>query len=132
MRYLLCRGRVCVVGRAAIALRLDRRWRARRVSEVIEGGEFEAPEMRKAARRVARDRSCDEGWLNERAVWPAPHRGESAVYEDGDLRVTAASPVRVLAMKLRRARAADREDIGFLVGHLGLRSAREALDIHDR
>ncbi len=90
--------------------------------------------LRAATRRVARRHGWAEDWLNEDAAPLIPSASDGrarTVYEDAGLVVTAASAAHLLAMKLRASWPKDREDIEFLVGHLGLSSAKEAIDLHD-
>jgi len=49
------------------------------------------------------------------------------VFDHPGLRVSAASPEHLLAMKVLAARRRDAEDIGFLVKHLHLAGAEEVL-----
>lgn len=69
-------------------------------------------------------------WLNEQAsVYVAPGGDATAprVFDHPGLRVSAASPEHLLAMKVLAARRRDAEDIGFLVKHLRLVSVEEVL-----
>ena len=88
-----------------------------------------------AVRRIGRRRGWPDAWLNEEAVSAMP-RGRDGrartVYGDRNLVVAAASAEHLLAMKVRAARPKDRKDIGFLAKRLGLSSAREVLDLHDK
>jgi hypothetical protein len=54
----------------------------------------------------------------------APH-----VFDHPGLRVSAASPEHLLAMKVMAARRRDGEDISYLVRHLGLRTMAEVLEV---
>jgi hypothetical protein len=51
------------------------------------------------------------------------------VFDHPGLRVSAASPEHLLAMKVLAARRRDAEDISYLVKHLGLSSAAEVLEV---
>jgi hypothetical protein len=70
--------------------------------------------------------------LNEQAsVYVA--RGQdvdaATVFDHPGLRAAAASPRHLLAMKVLAARRRDAEDIQVLVGHLGLRSVEQVLEL---
>lgn len=69
-------------------------------------------------------------WLNEQAsVYVAPGGDPAAkyVFDHPGLRVSAASPEHLLAMKVLAARRRDAEDIRFLVRHLHLSSVKDVL-----
>jgi len=68
--------------------------------------------------------------LNEQAsayVAPGGDPNAPRVFDHPGLRVSAASPEHLLAMKVLAARRRDAEDIRFLVKHLHLASAQEVL-----
>jgi hypothetical protein len=81
---------------------------------------------------VARVFGLPSWWLNEQAsVYVA--RGADPkgprIFDHPGLRVQAASPEHLLAMKVLAARRRDADDVRFLVRHLGLRSADQVLDL---
>jgi len=82
------------------------------------------------AKAVANELGLPQWWLNEQAsVYVAPG-GDSAaprVFDHPGLRVSAASPEHLLAMKVLAARRRDSDDIRFLVKHLGLTTVDEVL-----
>ena len=121
-----------IVGAAAMSLAFDGRRVTPDIDTLILDGQGPLID---AAHRIARRRGWPPSWLYEQAVLAIPkkpdHRARP-VYGDANLVVTSASAVHLLAMKVRAGRIKDMDDITFLVGHLGLRSAGEVLDLHDR
>lgn len=123
---------IYVIGGAAMALGFDSRRLTYDVDALIR--DAHGP-VTAAVRSVGRRHGWSETWLNEQAV-PAIPRGTDGrartVYGDRNLVVTAASPDHMLAMKVRSGRIKDYDDILFLVNFLGLKSAREVFDLHDK
>ena len=76
----------------------------------------------RAVVEVARRRGLPASWLNEQATAYMP-KGDDVhgrvVFDHPGLRVTAASPERMLAMKVRAARVTDIPDLRLLVDILG-------------
>ena len=69
-------------------------------------------------------------WLNEQASAFVARGGDAnapRVFDHPGLRVSAASPEHLLAMKVLAARRRDAEDIHFLVKHLQLGRAEDVL-----
>ena len=102
--------RVYIVGGAAMALAYDRD-RHTPLDGLAAGG---CAELTEAVREVARRRGLPDSWLNERASSCIPRGGdarERVVFDHSSLRVAAASPERMLAMKVMSARRADAEDV---------------------
>jgi hypothetical protein len=119
-------GDVYVFGGAAMALAYD----ARRITRDIDALIRPHGVVLAEARQVARDLGLPDHWLNEQAsVYVAPGGDPDAarVFDHPALRVTAASPRHLLAMKVLAARRRDAHDIRLLVDQLGLRSPEEVL-----
>jgi len=115
-----------VFGGAAMALAYDARRATRDIDAVFQPHGVVLEE----ARAVATELGLPQWWLNEQAsVYVAPGGDEAAprVFDHPGLRVSAASPEHLLAMKVLAARRRDAEDIRFLVKHLRLSSAEEVL-----
>lgn len=116
--------RVYIVGGAAMALAYDSDHCTRDRDGLITDGYAELTE---AVHEVARRRGLPFSWLNEQASYIP--RGEDrrgwAVFDHPALRVIAASPERMLAMKVMSARSADIGDIRTLLGILGFTAAGE-------
>ena len=119
--------RVYIVGGAAMALAYDRD-RHTPLDGPAAGG---CAELTEAVREVARRRGLPDSWLNERASSCIPRGGdarERAVFDHSSLRVAAASPERMLAMKVMSARRADAEDVKTLLGIRGFTTARRVME----
>ena len=115
--------RVYIVGGAAMALAYDCDRYTHDVDGLITRGYAELTE---AVREVARRRGAPDSWLNE-----IPRGGdgrEKVVFDHPHLRVAAASPERMLAMKVMSARRSDAEDVKTLLGILGFTTARQVMD----
>jgi len=115
-----------VFGGAAMALAYDARRSTRDIDAVFQPHGIVLDE----AKAVAHELGLPQWWLNEQAsVYVAPG-GDSAaprVFDHPGLRVSAASPEHLLAMKVLAARRRDSDDIRFLIKHLGLTTVGEVL-----
>ena len=81
---------------------------------------------------VADELGLPRWWLNEQAsVYVAPGGDAAApkIFDHTGLRVSAASPEHLLAMKVLAARRRDADDIRFLVKHLQLTSVEQVLAV---
>ena len=117
---------VYVFGGAAMALAYD----ARRATRDIDAVFHPHGVVQEEARAVAEELGLPTWWLNEQAsVYVAPGGDAAAprVFDHPGLRVSAASPEHLLAMKVLAARRRDADDIRFLVKHLQLSTADEVL-----
>lgn len=122
------RGKVFVVGGAAMALAYD----ARRATVDVDAVFVPAAEVRKAATRVAERLQIEDDWLNDgaKAFMPGPDPERIGVFEGDHLSVAAASPRYLLAMKLLASRIErDQDDIRFLYDLCGFSTAEEGLDL---
>ncbi|PSK61353.1 hypothetical protein B0E53_06750 [Micromonospora sp. MH33] len=84
------------------------------------------------ARAVADELGLPHWWLNEQAsayVAPGGDLAAPRVFDHPGLRVAAASPEHLLAMKVLAARRRDADDIRFLVKHLGLTTTTQVLNL---
>ncbi|TYK50846.1 DUF6036 family nucleotidyltransferase [Actinomadura decatromicini] len=119
---------IYVVGGAAMALAYDARRSTRDIDAVFEPHGIVLEEVR----AVARELGLPQWWLNEQAsVYVAPGGDPAAtrVFDHPGLRVSAASPEHLLAMKVLAARRRDAEDIRFLIRHLRLGSVKDVLSL---
>ncbi len=119
-------GDVYVFGGAAMALAYDARRATRDIDAVFEPHGIVLEE----AQGVAEELGLPRWWLNEQAsAYVAPGGDPSAprVFDHPGLRVAAASPEHLLAMKVLAARRRDGEDLRFLISRLGLTSVDEIL-----
>jgi len=84
------------------------------------------------ARKVADDLGLPYWWLNEQASVHISGKEDASkrrVFDHPGLRVMAASPTHVFAMKARAARTRDIDDLRLLAGIIGVDSAGTALRI---
>lgn len=117
-----------VFGGAAMALAYDARRSTRDIDAVFHPHGVVLDE----ARAVADELGLPHWWLNEQAsayVAPGGDTAAPRVFDHPGLRVSAASPEHLLAMKVLAARRRDGDDIRFLVKHLNLASVDEVLTL---
>jgi hypothetical protein len=106
---------VFVVGGAAMALAYD----ATRVTRDVDARFLPHGIVVEEARRVAQDLGLPSWWLNEQAsvyISGKDDPGKRRVFDHPGLRVMAASPEHVFAMKALAARARDVDDLRLLAG----------------
>lgn len=119
---------IYVFGGAAMALAYDARRATRDIDAVFKPHGIVLQE----ARGVADELGLPGWWLNEQAsAYVAPGGDPSAphVFDHPGLRVAAASPEHLLAMKVLAARRRDSDDIRFLIQRLSLTSLDQVLAI---
>jgi hypothetical protein len=118
-----------VFGGAAMVLAYQARVATRDIDAVF----VPDTEVLDAAREVARERGWPRTWLNDQAsayVSALPDQDRRLVLEAPGIRCMAASPERLLAMKVLAARRAqDAGDIRFLANLLGLTGVEQVLAI---
>jgi hypothetical protein len=115
-----------VFGGAAMALAYDSRRATRDVDALFKPHGIVVEE----ALAVAAELGLPRWWLNEQAssyVAPGGDSAASRVFDHPGLRVFAASPEHLLAMKALAARPRDAEDIRQLAQVLGLHTVDEVL-----
>jgi hypothetical protein len=119
---------IYVFGGAAMAMAYDARRATRDIDAVFKPHGIVLQE----ARGVADELGLPGWWLNEQAsAYVAPGGDPSAphVFDHPGLRVAAASPEHLLAMKVLAARRRDSDDIRFLIQRLSLTSLDQVLAI---
>lgn len=119
---------IYVIGGAAMALAYEARRATRDIDAVFQPHGVVLEE----ARAVADELGLPPWWLNEQAsayVAPGGDPAAPCVFDHPGIRVSAASPEHLLAMKVLAARRRDIEDISYLVKHLGLSSTAEVLEV---
>jgi predicted nucleotidyltransferase len=119
---------VFVVGGAAMALAYD----ASRVTRDVDARFVPHGIVLDEARRVAQDLGLPPWWLNEQAsvyISGKDDPGKRRVFDHPGLRVMAASPEHVFAMKALAARTRDIDDLRLLAGMTGVRSSADALGL---
>ncbi|MBQ0989406.1 DUF6036 family nucleotidyltransferase [Micromonospora sp. PSH03] len=117
-----------IFGGAAMALAYDARRATRDIDAVFQPHGIVLDE----ARAVADELGLPHWWLNEQASAYVAAGGDAAaprVFDHPGLRVSAASPEHLLAMKVLAARRRDAEDIRFLVEHLELTTTEQVLSL---
>jgi hypothetical protein len=117
-----------VFGGAAMALAYDSRRSTRDIDAVLKPHGVVLDE----AGAVADELGLPRWWLNEQAsayVAPGGDAAAPRVFDHPGIRVSAASPEHLLAMKVLASRRRDSDDIRFLVKHLGLTTADEVLTL---
>ncbi len=120
-----------VVGGAAIALAFDERRSTRDIDAVFEP----KATVYEAAALVAERLELPPGWLNDavKGFLAGPDPAAAPVLELPGLRVLAASPQALLALKVLAHRIGeDEDDLRLLAAELGLRSAEEVLAVAER
>ena len=119
---------VFVVGGAAMALAYD----ATRVTRDVDATFLPHGIVIEEARHVADALGLPYWWLNEQAsiyISGKDDPGKRRVFDHPGLRVMAASPEHVFAMKALAARTRDIDDLRLLAGMAGVRSSADALRI---
>ena len=84
------------------------------------------------ARQVANDLGLPPWWLNEQAtayISGKDDPGKRRVFDHPGLRVMAASPEHVLAMKAQASRTRDIDDLRLLAGMIGIETPEAALQV---
>jgi len=123
-------GELHLVGGAVMCLALGARDATRDVDALLRP----AREVREAAARVAAREGVPELWLNDAVKGFLGHRNEFEPFlELPHLRVFVAHPRYLLAMKCAALRLGeefhDLDDVRYLLRHLDVRSAGEAMEI---
>jgi hypothetical protein len=117
---------IFIVGGAAMALAYD----AARVTRDVDSLFVPHGIVLDEARNVAGDLGLPPWWLNERASVYISGKGDPGkrrVFDHPGLRVTAASPRHIFAMKALAARTRDVDDLRLLAAMIGVDSADTAL-----
>ena len=121
--------RLYVIGGACMALAFDRGRSTEDIDVRIDAGHAA---LLDAAHAIARERGLPQDWLNEQAMSAidlGTDERAQTLYESRNLVVTGASAQYLLAMKLAAGRDKDITDIEYLLGHLKISQADEALAI---
>ena len=126
-------GELYVVGGAVMCLAFGARDATKDVDALFQPTRT----IREAAARIAVSAGVDEGWLNDAVKVYLSPRGEFDPFLDlSHLKVYVAHPAYLLAMKCAALRLGeefhDVDDVRYLLRHLDVRSANEALEIVSR
>ena len=119
---------IFIVGGAAMALAYD----AARVTRDVDARFLPHGIVLEEARHVANDLGLPPWWLNEQASIYISGKDDirkRRVFDHPGLRVMAASPQHIFAMKALAARARDIDDLRLLADIIGVESSTEALQI---
>lgn len=134
-RRLHARGiaaRIFLVGGAAIALAYS----ARRATRDLDGVFEPKTEIYAEAALMAEEAGLPPDWLNDGVKGLLPDRAAAEIgshFDSEGISVSVASAEYLFAMKAFAAREeVDTDDLRFLVQHLGLRDATEAIDLVER
>ena len=124
-------GSIYLVGGAAIALAYSEERLSDDIDDRIESGHGA---VQKAILEIARERGWHDSWLNEQAAYIPAGREAAAplVFYRSGLSVRAASPERILAMKVISARPKDIDDIVALLPLTDIRTLEALLDLAGR
>lgn len=117
---------IFVVGGAAIALAYD----TRRVTRDVDALYVPHGIVHDEALEVARELGLPRWWLNEQAsvyISAAEDTGKRRVFDHPGLRVVAASPRHIFAMKALAARERDVADLRLLADLAGIDSGEAAI-----
>lgn len=123
-------GELYLVGGAVMCLAFNARESTKDVDALFEP----ARAVREAAARVAATSGLDESWLNDAVKGYLSPRGDFDRFLDlPNLKVFVAHPRYLLAMKCAALRLGeefhDLDDVRYLLRHLNVRTADEALEI---
>jgi hypothetical protein len=119
---------IFIVGGAAMALAYD----ATRVTRDVDSLFVPHGVVLEEASNVARDLGLPPWWLNEQAsvyISGKDDPGKRRVFDHPGLRVTAASPRHIFAMKALASRTRDIDDLRLLADIIGVDSAEAAVRI---
>lgn len=120
-----------IVGGAAMALAYD----ANRVTRDVDATFVPHGVVLEEARNVADAMGLPPWWLNEQAsayVSTQQDKGKREVFDHPGIRVMAASPEHVFAMKAFAARSRDEEDLRALAEIIGVTTFGAALELCER
>jgi predicted nucleotidyltransferase len=120
-----------IVGGAAMALAYD----ANRVTRDVDATFVPHGVVLEEARSVAEAMGLPPWWLNEQAsayVSAEKDDGKREVFDHPGIRVMAASPEHVFAMKAFAARSRDEEDLRTLAELIGITTTNAAIDLCER
>ncbi|MCB1155359.1 hypothetical protein KDL45_16995 [bacterium] len=123
-------GEICLYGGTVMCLVYNARPATKDVDAVFEP----TSKIREACLEIAAEDGLAEDWLNDAVKGYVVDHPTRTYLELANLRVLVPEPDYLLAMKALAARfdTNDRDDVIFLIGKLGLKSAKEAFEILQR
>lgn len=122
------KGEVGIVGGAVMCLVFNARASTRDVDAIFEPSQV----IRAAAKKIARRHKLADDWLNDAAKgYLTTNFKRTSVATLSNLVIWAPEPRYMLAMKCISARwdTSDRDDVIFLLKHLGIVDVKEVLDL---
>ncbi|MDI6641437.1 MAG: DUF6036 family nucleotidyltransferase [Elusimicrobiota bacterium] len=122
------RGDIYLVGGAAMVVAYNAKVETRDIDAVFEPKR----KIYDVAKKVAEKFNLPEYWLNDAVKICLPEKPNNSavvILDEPALRVMAASPKHLLAMKLIAARREDVDDIKFLCERIGLKTSKEILNL---
>lgn len=125
------KGEIGLVGGAVMCLVYNARASTKDVDAIFEPAQI----MRKLAEEIASEEALPKDWLNDGAkAYIQPHFQRQDVLNLSHLLIWAPEPRYMLAMKCISARwdTNDKNDVIFLIRHLGLKSAHQVFDIVEK
>ncbi len=121
------KGELCLYGGTVMCLVYNARPSTKDVDAVF----IPTQEMRKAAKKVAEADGLPEDWMNDAVKGFVVEHPKRIFMDLPNLKVYVPEPDYLLAMKALAARldGTDRDDLRFLIGKMGLKSAGQIFDI---
>ena len=132
LKKLNTKGEIILYGGAVMAIVFNARKSTKDVDAIFEP----AAVIRKIVKDIGQKKSLSETWLNDGIKGFIHKKGEySLFYEDNNLKIFAATPEYILAMKcisMRLAESKDEEDIIFLIKKLKLADKESVFKIIEK
>jgi hypothetical protein len=129
------KGELCIFGGTVMVLAFKTRPATKDVDAVFHPTDI----IRALAQEIAEQKGFPKNWLNDGVkgfIAQAPILTQAGLPQFENLRVSMPIPEYLLAMKCMAGRASeessDLQDIVFLIGRLGLKSADQVLDIVEK
>lgn len=130
LRRVDIKGEICLYGGAAMCLAFDARPSTRDVDAIFKP----AKEVREAILRVARAEGLRDDWVNDAVKGFVVAHPQRILIDLSHLKVFVPEPDYLLAMKALAARVegTDRDDVKFLIDHMGIRSSQEVFSLLEK
>ncbi|MFH1379161.1 MAG: DUF6036 family nucleotidyltransferase [bacterium] len=124
------KGELCLYGGAVMCLVFDARPSTKDVDAIFKP----VQQMRLAAKYVAENNNLHEHWLNDAVKGFIVNHTQQILFDLSNLKIYTAEPDYLLAMKTLAARidTTDKQDIQFLIEHMGIKTAEEVFSILEK